>query len=54
LLFFVNCAFATELTDVAKVGEIWSGYDNGQVLFKVNIPHLNPANCGGSSFYVTR
>lgn len=47
-----NVVSATEITGIGKVGEIWSGYNEGNILFKLSIPHINPANCGSSGFYV--
>lgn len=49
---FANAVNATEITATAKVGELWSGYNDGHVLFKLDIPHINPAGCGSNGFYV--
>jgi hypothetical protein len=42
---------ADEETNWGKVVEVWSGYQNGQVLFKLDIPHENPKSCGAATFY---
>ena len=52
ILFLMSTtAIAEESTEWAKVTEIWSGYSNGQVLFKLDIPHENPNNCSASTYY---
>lgn len=43
---------ATELTQVTNIGEIWSGYQNGQILFKTDLPHINPAGCSSRGYYI--
>jgi len=44
-------AFATEITATTKIGEIWSGYANGQILFKTVATHINPKPCDSNGFY---
>jgi len=51
LMLFTGVPFADEPSGWGKVVEIWSGYKGGQILFKLNIAHLNPKSCGGSGFY---
>ena len=44
-------AVAEEQTDWGQVVEIWSGYKNGKILFKLDAAYKNPKSCGGSGFY---
>lgn len=39
-------------TGEGEVTEVWSGYQNGMTLFKLDIPHQNPKPCLANSFYV--
>jgi len=51
LIFFTGTSVADESTGWGKVVEIWSGYKGGQVLFKLDIAHLNPKSCGATTYY---
>ena len=51
LLSVSTNAYSDEETSWGKVIEVWSGYNNGMVLFKLDIPHENPKNCSASTFY---
>lgn len=44
-------AAADEVAEWAMVKEIWAGYTNGQILFKLDAPHINPKSCSSSNFY---
>lgn len=43
---------ASELSPVGNVGDIWSGYENEQVLFEFIGTKINPASCGSTQFYL--
>lgn len=51
LILFTGTTLADEATGWGNVIEIWSGYKGGQILFKLDIAHINPKSCGGSGFY---
>lgn len=50
LILSVN-VYADEETSWGKVTEVWSGYGNGMILFKLDIPHENPKSCSATTFY---
>ena len=50
-ILFTGTSLAAEPTQWGKVVEIWSGYKGGQILFKLDIAHINPKSCGGSTYY---
>ena len=51
LLTITGGVCATEITSTTKVGEIWSGYSDGRILFGTSLAHINPAGCANTSFY---
>ncbi len=36
---------------VGKVIEVWSGYQNGKVLFRLDVTHKNPKPCTANTYY---
>ncbi|NQY64895.1 MAG: hypothetical protein HRT38_14430 [Alteromonadaceae bacterium] len=51
LLFCVN-AHSDQTTGLGKVTEIWSGYSSGMILFKLDIPFINPNSCSSGAYSV--
>lgn len=52
LIAISSSLHADEATSWGKVTEIWAGYQNEMVLFKLDIAHINPAGCGGDYWYI--
>ena len=45
LLFFCVNAHSEQTSGLGKVTEIWAGYDSSMILFKLDIPEVNPKSC---------
>ena len=51
LFLFCANAYSDQTTLLGKVTQIWSGYSSGMILFKLDIPHVNPKSCSSAYFY---